>query len=79
MAIPYAGRHKLFKRFLKLLRCIFTVAERKQSGAVISFGNTNETQRSETERNETKSDKTKQNDFFPKRNVTKKNEKFNMT
>ena len=37
MAIPYAGRHKLFKRFLKLLRCIFTVAERKQSGAVISF------------------------------------------
>jgi hypothetical protein len=27
----------VFKRFLKLLRCIFTVAERKQSGAVISF------------------------------------------
>ena len=34
---PYAGPHKLFKRILKLLRCIFTVAERKQSGAVISF------------------------------------------
>lgn len=37
LATPYAGPHKLFKRFLKLPRCIFTVAERKQSGAVISF------------------------------------------
>ena len=37
LATPYAGPHKLFKMFLKLPRCIFTVAERKQSGAVISF------------------------------------------
>ena len=37
LATPYAGPHKLFKRFLKLPRCIFTVAERKQSGAVIFF------------------------------------------
>ena len=37
LATPYAGPHKLLKRFLKLPRCIFTVAERKQSGAVISF------------------------------------------
>ena len=37
LATPYAGPHKLFKRFLKLPRCIFTVFERKQSGAVISF------------------------------------------
>lgn len=37
LATPYAGPHKLFNRFLKLPRCIFTVAERKQSGAVISF------------------------------------------
>jgi hypothetical protein len=29
--------YKLFKSFLKLPRCIFTVAERKQSKAVISF------------------------------------------
>ena len=35
LATPYAGPHKLFKRFLKLPRCIFIVAERKQSGAVI--------------------------------------------
>jgi hypothetical protein len=38
LATPYAGPHKLFKMFLKLPRCIVTVAERKQSGAVISFG-----------------------------------------
>jgi hypothetical protein len=37
LATPYAGSHKLFKSFLKLPRCIFTVAERKQSKAVISF------------------------------------------
>jgi hypothetical protein len=37
LAIPYAGPHKLVKSFLKLPRCIFTVAERKQSKAVISF------------------------------------------
>jgi hypothetical protein len=37
LATPYAGPHKLFKRFLKLPHCIFTVAERKQSWAVISF------------------------------------------
>ena len=34
---PYEGPHKLFKRFLKLPCCIFTVAERKQSKAVIFF------------------------------------------
>ena len=34
---PYTEPHKLFKRFLKLSCCIFTVAERKQSKAVISF------------------------------------------
>ena len=32
----------------------------------------------ETKPNETKSNETKRNEFFPKRNVTKKNEKFNM-
>ena len=37
LATPYAGPHKLLKRFLKLPRSIFTVAERKQSGAVISL------------------------------------------
>ena len=37
LATPYAGLHKLFKSFLKLPRCIFTVAERKQSKAVISI------------------------------------------
>ena len=37
LATPNAGPHKLFKRFLKLLRCIFTLAERTKSGAVISF------------------------------------------
>ena len=37
LAIPYAAPHKLFKGFLKLPRCIFTVADRKQSKAVISF------------------------------------------
>ena len=37
LATPYAGPHKLFKSFLKLPPCIFTVAERKQSKAVISF------------------------------------------
>jgi hypothetical protein len=37
LATPYAGPHKLFKSFLKLSRCIFTVAEKKQSKAVISF------------------------------------------
>lgn len=37
LATPYAGPHKLFKSFLKLPCCIFTVAERKQSKAVISF------------------------------------------
>ena len=37
LATPYAGPHKLFKSFLKLPRCIFTVAERKQSKAIISF------------------------------------------
>ena len=37
LATPYAGLHKLLKRFLKLPRSIFTVAERKQSGAVISL------------------------------------------
>ena len=31
LATRYAGPHKLFKSFLKLPRCIFTVAERKQS------------------------------------------------
>jgi hypothetical protein len=30
LATPYAGPHKLFKSFLKLPCCIFTVAERKQ-------------------------------------------------
>jgi hypothetical protein len=37
LATPYAGPHKLFKSILKLPRCIFTVAERKQPKAVISF------------------------------------------
>ena len=37
LATPYAGPHKLFKSFLKLPRCIFTVAERKQPKSVISF------------------------------------------
>ena len=37
LATPYAGPHKLFRSFLKLPCCIFTVAERKQSKAVISF------------------------------------------
>jgi hypothetical protein len=37
LATPYGGPHKLFKSFLKLPRCIFTVAERKQSKTVISF------------------------------------------
>ena len=37
LATPYAGPHKLFKSVLKLPCCIFTVAERKQSKAVISF------------------------------------------
>jgi hypothetical protein len=37
LATPYAGPHKLFKSFLKLPCCIFTVAERKQSKVVISF------------------------------------------
>jgi hypothetical protein len=37
LATPYAGPHKLFKSFLKLPCCIFTVAERKESKAVISF------------------------------------------
>jgi hypothetical protein len=37
LATPYTGPHKLFKSFLKLPRCIFTVAERKQSKSVISF------------------------------------------
>ena len=41
LATPYAGPHKLFKIFLKLPRCIFTVAERKQPNAVISFGEWN--------------------------------------
>ena len=38
LATPYAGPHKLFKIFMKLPRCIFTVAERKQPKAVIFFG-----------------------------------------
>ena len=33
LATPYAGLRKLFKIFLKLPRCFFTVAERKQSKA----------------------------------------------
>ena len=37
LATPYAGPHTLFKSFLKLPRCIFTVTEKKQSKAVISF------------------------------------------
>ena len=37
LATPYAGPHILFKSFLKLPCCIFTVAERKQSKTVISF------------------------------------------
>ena len=37
LATPYAGPHKLFKSYLKLPRCIFTVVERKQSKVVISF------------------------------------------
>jgi hypothetical protein len=37
LATPYTRPHKLFKSFLKLPCCIFTVAERKQSKAVISF------------------------------------------
>ena len=37
LATPYAGPHKLFKSFLKLPCCIFTVAERKQSKAIIAF------------------------------------------
>ena len=37
LATPYAGPHRLLKSFLKLLCCIFTVAEWKQSKAVISF------------------------------------------
>jgi hypothetical protein len=36
LVTPYAGPHKLFKSFLKL-PCCFTVAEKKQSKAVISF------------------------------------------
>ena len=32
----------------------------------------------ETKRNEIKRKETKRNEIFPKRNVTKKNEKFNM-
>jgi hypothetical protein len=38
----------------------------------------NQTKRNETDRNETKRNQEKQNDCFPKRNVMKKNEKFNM-
>ena len=38
LATPYAGPHKLFKNVLKLPRCIFALAERKQPEAVISFG-----------------------------------------
>jgi hypothetical protein len=30
LATPYAGPHKLFKNVLKLPRCIFALAERKQ-------------------------------------------------
>ena len=41
LATPYAGPHKLFKIFLKLPRCIFTVTERKQPKAVIFFGEWN--------------------------------------
>ena len=37
-----------------------------------------ETKRNETERNEIKPNETKRNEIFPKRNVMKKNEKFNM-
>jgi hypothetical protein len=37
LTTPYAGPHKLFESFLKLPCCIFTVAERKQWKAVISF------------------------------------------
>jgi hypothetical protein len=37
LATPYAGPQKLFDRILKLPGCIFIVAERKQSGAVIFF------------------------------------------
>jgi hypothetical protein len=37
LATPYAGPRKLFKSFSRLPRCFFTVAERKQSKAVISF------------------------------------------
>ena len=37
LATPYAGPHRLLKSFLKLLCGIFTVAEWKQSKAVISF------------------------------------------
>ena len=38
----------------------------------------NRTKRSEIKQNETKPIKTKRDDIFPKRNVTKENEKFNM-
>ena len=38
LATHYAGTHKLFKNVLKLPRCIFALAERKQPEAVISFG-----------------------------------------
>ena len=37
LATSYGGPRKLFKSFLKLPRCIFIVAERKQSKAVIPF------------------------------------------
>ena len=38
----------------------------------------NETEQNETKSNETKRNRSKRNDIFPKRNVTRKNEKFNM-
>ena len=38
LATAYAGPHKLFKGVLKLPRCMFALAERKQPEAVIFFG-----------------------------------------
>ena len=38
----------------------------------------NKTKRNQTKRNETDRNETKRNEIFPNRNVTKKNEKFNM-
>ena len=56
---------------------IFT-DKRSKSLGYLQSAKRNQTKRNETDQNETKPNETKRNDFFPKRNVMKKNEKFNM-